>query len=40
MWDGKINGTLVESGTFAYLINYQSMLGKEQDLKGTVTVMY
>lgn len=40
MWDGKVNGTLVESGTYAFLINYQSMLGKDADVKGTVTVMY
>ncbi|HEY9113923.1 MAG TPA: PKD domain-containing protein [Bacteroidales bacterium] len=40
MWDGKVDGTLVESATYAFLIKYQSMLGKDADVKGTVTVMY
>jgi len=40
MWDGKVNGALVESASYAFLINYQSMLGKEATVKGTVTVMY
>ncbi len=38
-WDGTFNGNKVPAGTYVYKINYTSMIDKDYDLEGTVTVM-
>lgn len=39
-WDGTQNGVKVPAGTYVYLIKYQSMLGKNMETKGTVTLVH
>ena len=38
-WDGKFNGELVPAGTYVYTINYKSMLNRDYNKKGSVTVV-
>jgi len=38
-WDGTYKGGIVDGGTYVYNINYRSMLDKEYNIKGTVTVI-
>ena len=39
-WDGTFDGKKVPAATYVYKINYTSMINKDYDLEGTVTVMY
>lgn len=39
-WDGRWKGQLVAKGTYAYLIAYESVVGKSFYKRGTVTIIY
>ena len=38
-WDGTYNGEPVSNGTYVYSINYKSMVDKDYNVNGTVTVI-
>ncbi len=38
-WDGNYNGNPVPTGTYVYKINYRSMVDKDYEMQGSVTVI-
>jgi gliding motility-associated-like protein len=38
-WDGTYNGSPLPTGTYAYKINYQSMINIDYSVQGTVTII-
>lgn len=38
-WDGKINGNVAESGTFVWIISYETILGSPKKAQGTVVIL-